>query len=43
MIELYTWTTPNGDKLHIMLEETGLHTASIRSTSRLAINSSPNS
>ncbi|HEX2242584.1 MAG TPA: glutathione binding-like protein [Gammaproteobacteria bacterium] len=24
MIELYTWTTPNGDKLHIMLEETRL-------------------
>jgi GSH-dependent disulfide-bond oxidoreductase len=24
MIELYTWVTPNGDKLHIMLEETGL-------------------
>ncbi len=24
MIEAYSWTTPNGDKLHIMLEETGL-------------------
>ena len=24
MLELYSWTTPNGDKLHIMLEETGL-------------------
>lgn len=24
MIELYTWCTPNGHKLHIMLEETGL-------------------
>ncbi len=24
MIDLYTWTTPNGHKLHIMLEETGL-------------------
>lgn len=24
MIELYTWPTPNGDKLHIMLEEIGL-------------------
>jgi GST-like protein len=24
MIELYTWPTPNGDKVHIMLEETGL-------------------
>lgn len=24
MIELYTWSTPNGHKLHIMLEETGL-------------------
>ena len=24
MIDLYTWSTPNGDKLHIMLEEAGL-------------------
>ncbi len=24
MIDLYTWTTPNGRKCHIMLEETGL-------------------
>ena len=24
MLELYSWTTPNGDKLHIMLEEIGL-------------------
>ena len=24
MIDLYTWTTPNGRKIHIMLEETGL-------------------
>lgn len=24
MIDLYTWTTPNGHKLHIMLEELGL-------------------
>jgi GST-like protein len=24
MIEAYTWPTPNGHKLHIMLEETGL-------------------
>ncbi len=24
MIDLYTWTTPNGHKVHIMLEETGL-------------------
>ncbi len=24
MIELYTWTTPNGRKVSIMLEETGL-------------------
>lgn len=24
MIEAYTWPTPNGQKLHIMLEETGL-------------------
>ena len=25
MIELYTWGTPNGRKVSIMLEETGLH------------------
>jgi GST-like protein len=24
MIELYTWSTPNGRKVSIMLEETGL-------------------
>ena len=24
MIELYTWPTPNGHKVHIMLEECGL-------------------
>jgi GST-like protein len=24
VIDLYTWTTPNGRKIHIMLEETGL-------------------
>jgi dihydrolipoamide dehydrogenase len=24
MLDLYSWTTPNGDKIHIMLEETGL-------------------
>ncbi|MGD1933650.1 MAG: glutathione S-transferase N-terminal domain-containing protein, partial [Candidatus Phaeomarinobacter sp.] len=24
MIDLYTWTTPNGRKVSIMLEETGL-------------------
>ena len=24
MITLYTWGTPNGNKLHIMLEELGL-------------------
>ena len=24
MIELYTWPTPNGQKVHLMLEETGL-------------------
>jgi len=24
MFDLYTWSTPNGHKLHIMLEETGL-------------------
>ena len=34
MIDLYTWPTPNGHKIHIMLEETGLATRSIRSTSQ---------
>ena len=24
MLDLYSWTTPNGDKIHIMLEETEL-------------------
>ncbi len=24
MIDLYTWSTPNGHKIHIMLEETGI-------------------
>ena len=24
MIDLYTWGTPNGHKIHIMLEETGI-------------------
>jgi GST-like protein len=24
MIEVYSWATPNGHKIHIMLEETGL-------------------
>ena len=24
MIDLYTWPTPNGHKVHIMLEEVGL-------------------
>ena len=24
MIDLYTWPTPNGHKIHVMLEETGL-------------------
>ncbi|MEI6723207.1 MAG: glutathione S-transferase N-terminal domain-containing protein, partial [Betaproteobacteria bacterium] len=24
MIDLYTWPTPNGHKVHIMLEETGI-------------------
>ena len=24
MIDLYTWPTPNGHKVHILLEETGL-------------------
>ena len=34
MIDLYTWPTPNGHKVHIMLEETGLpyrvHAVNIR-------------
>lgn len=34
MIDVYTWPTPNGHKVHIMLEETGLayriHTINIR-------------
>jgi len=34
MIEVYTWPTPNGHKIHIMLEETGLeheiHAVNIR-------------
>ena len=25
MIDIYSWPTPNGHKIHIMLEETGLH------------------
>src|SRR3990167_3112362 len=25
MIDVYTWPSPNGHKVHIMLEETGLH------------------
>ena len=24
MIDVYSWATPNGHKVHIMLEETGL-------------------
>ncbi|MDP1790477.1 MAG: glutathione S-transferase family protein, partial [Methylibium sp.] len=24
MIEVYSWATPNGHKVHIMLEETGI-------------------
>jgi len=28
MIEVHTWPTPNGNKIHIMLEETGLETRS---------------
>ena len=24
MIDIYSWPTPNGHKIHIMLEETGL-------------------
>ena len=29
MIDLYSETTPNGQKIHIMLEETGLDYATI--------------
>ena len=30
MIEVYSWATPNGHKVHIMLEECGLPTARSR-------------
>ena len=30
MIDLYTWPTPNGHKIHIMLEETGLELTDTR-------------
>ena len=33
MIDLYTWTTPNGRKVSIMLEESGCRTARLPSTS----------
>ena len=44
MIELYTWPTPNGHKVHIMLEECGaaVH-ACTRSTSAPATSSSRSS
>ena len=40
MIELYSWATPNGHKIHIMLEETGLpyrvHGVNIRTGEQFA-------
>lgn len=40
MIELYTWSTPNGRKISIMLEETGLaytvHAVNIRNSEQFA-------
>ena len=43
MITLYTWPTPNGHKVHIMLEECALAYRVTRSTSARATSSSPNS
>ena len=41
MIELYYWPTPNGHKITMFLEEAGLDTPFIQSTSAPAISSSP--
>ena len=45
MINAYSWPTPNGHKVHIMLEECGLRLGvigkSIPSISALATSSSP--
>jgi GSH-dependent disulfide-bond oxidoreductase len=43
MIEVYSWATPNGHKVHIMLEECGLPYRAHRSTSAPATSSSPTS
>ena len=43
MIDVWTWPTPNGHKVHIALEELGLPTGSSRSTSAPATSSSRNS
>ena len=43
MIDLYTWTTPNGRKVSIMLEEIGLPYTRSRSTSARTSSSSPSS
>ena len=42
MIQLYTWATPNGKKVSIMLEELNFRMKFTPSTSPTAINSSPN-
>ena len=41
MIDLYYWTTPNGHKITLFLEEAGLPYRSCRSTSARASSSSP--
>ena len=45
MIDLYTWSTPNGHKIHIMLEETGLeyqlHPINLDEGEQRAPNTSP--
>ena len=43
MIDLYTWSTPNGRKVSIMLEECGLQYAATPSTSPRATSSSRSS
>jgi GST-like protein len=42
-IDVYSWPTPNGHKVHIMLEECGLPYRAIPSTSAPATSSSPTS
>ena len=41
MIDLYTWSTPNGRKVSIALEEMGLPITSTRSTSARTSSSGP--